>query len=136
MKVNFMICIPTILSRFLVKRLAYIFCYFALPRFSVLSLPAGILDTLLMQAVMERFGSRFLGLDFLRSIGLGLWFPPCGGRPQIRREAGHVFRWGEVSCVEGRDGVGWGISRKDDVQTSKRVEVLLKLRFQKRRSFH
>ena len=108
-------------------------CHSDLPFFSVLSLPAGSLDTTRMQGRPgEISDSRLNGWNFLRSLGLGSEDPPSGGRPLIRGEAGHVVRWGEEWFVEVRDGVGWGIARKDDVQVEERVAILLRLWFHKR----
>ena len=64
---------------------------------------------------------------FFRSVGLGSESPPSGGRPGIRGEAGNVFRWGEGWFVEIRDGLGWGIPRKDKTQTDLRIQILLSL---------
>ena len=75
----------------------------------------------------ESSDRRLHGWNLLRSLGLGSEVPPSGGRPLIRGEAGHVFRWGEGWFVEVRDGVGWGIARKENVQVEHRVDILLKL---------
>ena len=63
--------------RFLVNRLAHIFRPSDLPLFSVLSLPAGRLDTLRMQGRPgELSDSRLYGWNLLRSLGLGPEDPP------------------------------------------------------------
>ena len=112
------------------------FRHHELPLFSVFSLPSGRLDALRSRGRPADFSvSRFNGWELLRTFGLGTSVPPSTGRPCVRAESGHVFRWGEGWFAEVRDGVGWQIPRKDETQTDFRVQILFKLWLYRRPQF-
>lgn len=61
----------------------------------------------------------------MRNLGLTSSVPPVGGRPAVRGQSGHAFRWGEGWFAEVRDGPGWRVERKCKAQIDEGVQMLL-----------